>query len=85
MQYRLGWLNHWSTKREALDTRVIVKYTQESDGWYEHLYIYYFYALNDVEAKNKAKEYVEKSQDDIDIFSVTNRNTKEVILTEEDI
>ncbi len=84
MDYRLSWMNHWSTKREATDPRVLIRYAEESDGWFEHEYIYYFMSDNDEEAKRKALEYIEQSDEEIDIFSVTNRKTKEVILTEED-
>lgn len=85
MKYRLTWINHWSEKRESNDPRIIIRYAQESDGWYEHEYIYYFDADNDDKAKEKALEYIKQSDDDIDIFSLINRETKETILTEEEL
>ena len=83
MNYRLTWLNHWSTQRETADPRVLIRYTEMDDGWYEHEYIYYFMAGNDAEAKQKALEYIRQSDETIDIFSVYNRQTKKTILTEE--
>lgn len=84
MTYRLSWLEHWSTKRDSADPRVITRFTEESDGWYEHEHFYYFMADNDEQAKTKAREYVEKSNNTIEVFSLFNRETKQVILTEEE-
>jgi len=84
MTYRLIWGEHWSTKRESLDPRVLVRYEEEEDGYFRHEYIYYFNADSDEHAREKAREYVKTSQDDIEVFSVLNRETKEVILTEEE-
>ena len=84
MTYRLGWLNHWSKKHESDDPRVIIRYTQADDGWFEHEYSYYFIANNDAAAIEKAREYVEHSGDNIEVWSLYNRDTKETIATEED-
>lgn len=85
MDYRLSWMNHWSTKHEAEDPRVLIRYAEESDGWWEHEYIYYFMADSDEQAKEKALAFINSSSEEIEIFSVTNRKTKEVIFTEEEL
>lgn len=83
MIYRLTWLNHWSTKQEAEDSRVIIRYTSDDDGWYEHEYILYFDSENDDTAKQYVREYTKKDET-IEIFSLYNRQTKVTIFTEED-
>lgn len=85
MNYALGWLEHWSTKRESLDPRVITLFNEEGDGWFEHERIWYFIADSDVEAKQKALEFVGNSQDEIEVFGLSNRDTKQTILTEEEL
>jgi hypothetical protein len=85
MDYRLSWFEHWSEQRESLDPRVITRYAQQPDGWYEHEHIYYFMADDDKQAREKALKYINESSDTIEVFSVFNRKTKEVILTEEEI
>ena len=86
MKYRLGWLAHWSTKHVPSDDRVIVTYHRESDGWYEHEYFYYFIADTDEEAKLKAKKFIDQysGDDGLEIYSVSNTQTGETILTEEE-
>lgn len=84
MDYRLSWINHWSEERESTDPRVIIRYTKVDYDQIEHEYFYYFMADNDEHAKSKALEFIKQSGEEIEIFSVMNRKTKEVILTEED-
>lgn len=85
MKYRLGWMAHWSTKHVPSDDRVIVTYQEELDGWWEHYYNYYFMANTDEEAKLKAKKFIDQySDDDLEIYGLTNLDTKETILTEEE-
>jgi hypothetical protein len=78
-------MNHWSSMREADGPRVLIRYTEEADGWYEHEYHYYFIADDDKGAKEKALDYINKSTEAIDVFTLFNRVTKETILTEENI
>lgn len=83
MRYALSWLEHWSTKREAADPRIITLFNEEDDGWYEHERLFYFIAGDDTEAKAKATKFIEGYSDPIEVFSVTNRKTGAVIMTEE--
>lgn len=85
MKYRLGWLAHWSTKREPSDPRVTVMYHQESDGWWEHEYLFYFIADNDEDAKVLATEFINgyANSEELDVYSLVNIATNETILTEE--
>lgn len=83
MKYRLNWLEYWSTKRESLDPRVITLFNEESDGWFEHERILYFIESNDTKAKDVARRYVETSDDEIEVFSLSRDN--KVILTEEGV
>lgn len=82
MKYRLGWLEHWSTKRESIDPRVITLFNEESDGWYEHERLLYFIESSDKKAIAFVKKYIEDS-DTIEVFSLS-RDDK-VIFTEENL
>lgn len=84
MNYRLTWLEYWSDQRESSDPRVLTRYTILPDYTVEHENNYYFVADNDDEARKKARDYIDKSTDPIDVFSVYNRKNDEAILTEED-
>lgn len=83
MTYRLSWINHWSEERESDDPRVIIRYTKIDYDQIEHEYHLYFMSENDETAKDDARAYVE-NHDTIDVFSLYNRETKTVILTEEE-
>lgn len=86
MEYRLEWSAHWSTKHEPSDPRILTIYHQESDGWWEHNHYFYFLAGTDEEARLKAKNFIDQYDEDneLDIYSLTNLKTKQVILTEEE-
>ena len=83
MKYRLGWLAHWSEKREP-EKDVVVTYHQQSDGWWEHEYYYYFTADSDEQAMTETMKFIRKSSDDIDVYSVLRLKDDKIIMTEED-
>lgn len=86
MKYALMWSNHWSTKHESFDPRVIVRYTEESDGWFEHRYMYYFIAEDNDDAISKATQFVDlySGVEPIEIYSLFDEK-REVIMTEEGV
>ena len=82
-KYSLAWLAHWSEKHKP-EKDVVVTYHQQSDGWWEHEYHYYFTAENDKQAITETMKFIRKSAEDIDIYSVTDLENDKVIMTEED-
>lgn len=86
MKYKLTWLNHWSEKRKAADPRIIIRYAEEPDGWWEHEYIYYFLAADNDDAISKATQFVDlySGIEDIEIYSLTDEKGN-VIMTEEGV
>lgn len=84
MNYRLNWIEHWSEKHESADPRVPVRHNEVEPNWYEHECFYYFDAISENEAKDKAKLFMKEYPIGIDVFSLYNRKTKQVILTEEE-
>lgn len=86
MNYRLTWIEHWSFMHESDDPRVLIRYTEEEDGGetqYTHEYILYFNADNDGAAREYVRKYIDDSSENIEIFNLVNRKTKQVIMTEE--
>ena len=83
MKYRLSWLAHWSEKHTP-EEGVTVTYHQQSDGWWEHEYFYYFNAKDDKDAITKTMQFIKQSSEDIDIYSVINLGNDKVVMTEED-
>lgn len=83
MKYELVWLAHWSEKHTP-EEGVTVTYHQQSDGWWEHEYCYYFTADNDEQAMTETMKFIKKSSEDIDIYSVLRLKDNEIIMTEED-
>lgn len=83
MKYRLNWLEYWSTKNDSLDPRVITLFNKESDGWFEHERLLYFFKDSDEEAIEFVKKYLDTTQDQIEVFSL-NKGHK-TIFTEENL
>lgn len=85
MEYKLTWMEHWSEMRDADDPRVIVRWTEELDGWYEHEYAWYFIADGDDEARGMVADFIAASSDLFEIWSLMNKTTGKIVATEEDI
>lgn len=82
MKYKMVWVEYWSEKHKPSDDRIIVRYMEQNDGWYEHEYIYYFLADNDTQAREKANTFLDEHSEALEAFSVLDSNDN-VILTEE--
>lgn len=80
--YNLNWLEHWSEPRTPINPDVQVEHREESDGWFEHEYMYAFKSDNDEKAIEHAKDFVKRAEFTVDIFSLTDDDGN-VILTEE--
>jgi hypothetical protein len=84
MNYALHWGEYWSTKYPSFDDRVIVRYTQEDDGWWRHDFSLYFIAKSDDEARKYIKKFMRNYGEPIGVYSLENRDSHTVIATEED-
>lgn len=83
MDYRLTWYECWSTQREADDPRVLIRYEEQDDGWWEHQCHLYFNADSNQEARKYVEKYIAGSSSIFEVYTLVNRATKQVVMTEE--
>ena len=82
MRYRLDWLEYWSDKRGHTDPRVNTIYAEVEGGYIEHQQSYNLLADDDQSARKKARNFINEQSTPIEVFSLTNQDTRKIIMTD---